>query len=138
MQRRLRLFGALDLGFAALYLWLGLGVARGRSLALDLTLCAVSLLLGVAGGALLAGARAARRLALVASGALLAFCLTIILFLATGAAYLHGLYGPLGQGVAWVSVVVAALTFELAGLLPIAELAFLLRDDVRAHFAVEK
>ncbi|MSP62119.1 MAG: hypothetical protein EXR72_17650 [Myxococcales bacterium] len=131
----LRLHGALDLGFAGLYAWVGFSVVRGRSMVFDIALGAVVALLAVAGLALLAGARIGRPLGIAASTLLLAFCLVVVALLVAGVAYLRGIYGPLGQGMAFGSVVAAALVIELFGLLPIFQLRLLLRRDVARHLA---
>jgi len=135
LGRATRVHGALDLAFAALYGWLGFAVAPSRSLPFRVALAAVIALLAGAGVGLLAERRFGRALALVAHGALLALAATAIAGLVASAAYLRGIYGPLGQGTALVALAVAALLVELCGLLPIAQLRFLLRDDVRSRFA---
>lgn len=134
MQRRLRIHGALDLAFAALYAWLGFVVAPGRALAWNIALAAVIALLAASGVALVAGLRAARPLAIATHGLLLAFGAVTVALLVAGAAYLRGVYGALGQGAAWVSVVAAALVVELCGLLPIFQLRLLLGDEAKRHF----
>ncbi len=129
----LRLYGALDLAFAALYVAVNFAVVRGRSTAVDVGVAIASALLAASGCALLVGARIARPLGIAAAGMLLALCLALVTALVAGAAYLRGIYGPLGQGMAWVSLIVAALIVELFGLLPIFQLRMLLRDDVKRH-----
>ena len=131
----LRLHGALDVIFGGLYLYLNFAVARGRSTAIDIGVASVSGLLVVAGVALLGGFHAARSIAITASSALLGFCLTVVALLVAGAAYLRGIYGPLGQGMAWTSLLVAAVLLELFGLLPLFQLRLLFRADVKRHFA---
>jgi hypothetical protein len=134
IDRRLRLGGALDAGFAALYLALGLGAARGRSLAFDLALGAVCALLIASGAAQLARARMARRLAIAAAGLLLAFTATVVALLVASWAYLRGVWGPLGEGAAWVSLISAALVIELCGIWPLFQLRFFRRAEVVRHF----
>ncbi len=135
MRRRLRIHGALDLAFAALYAYLGFAVAPGRALAWNLALSTVILLLAASGVALVAGVKAARPLAVATHALLLAFCATTVALLVAGAAYLRGVYGALGQGAAWVSLVAAALVVELCGLLPIFQLRLLLGAEAKRHFA---
>ena len=134
IDRRLRFGGALDLGFAALYLALVLGAARGRSLAFDVAVGAVSALLAASGLAQLVRARVARRLALAASSLLLLFTATVVALLVASWAYLRGVWGPLGEGAAWISLVSAALVVELCGIWPLLQLRFLRRAEVRARF----
>ena len=130
VRRGLRVHGALDLGFAALYAWLGFSIAPGRNLAWNAALAVVIALLVLAGLALLARLRLARPLAIVAQLALLLLCATGVALLVASAAYLNGIYGPIGRGLALVAMVVAALGVELCGLLPIFQLRFLLQPDV--------
>jgi hypothetical protein len=127
----IRLHGALDLGFAALYAWLGFAVVPSRRPSFSLALAAVVALLALAGVALLARLRLARRLAMFAHAVLLGFCVTVLALLVASAAYLRGIYGPVGQGLAALTLVAAALVIEACGLLPIAQLRFLRRADVR-------
>jgi len=58
---------------------------------------------------------------------LLVFAALVILGLVASSAYLRGVYGPLGQGMAIVSLLIAALVVEGFALLPIFQLRFLLR-----------
>ena len=126
MIRGIRLYGALDLGFAALYAFLGFGVAASRSTGFQLALGAVIALLAASGVALVVGARGARALGIVAAGALLAFALAVLVGLVASSAYLWGVYGPFGRGLALAALVVAALVVELFALLPLFQLRFLL------------
>jgi hypothetical protein len=122
-----RIYGILDVGLAALYAWIGFALVPGRSTAFNLALAAVVALLFVSGVSLLVEARWARRLGVVAAAALLAFAVVVISGLTMSAAYVHGIYGPLGRGVAVMAVCAAALAFELFALVPIFQLRFLLR-----------
>lgn len=131
--RGLRLHGMLDLGFAALYAWLGFSVAPGRHPAWNAALAAVIALVFAAGLALLARVRFARPIAIAAQLALLLLCAAAVVLLVASAAYLRGVYGPIGRGLALVALVVAALGVELCGLLPLFQLRFLLRPDVARH-----
>lgn len=123
----MRLYGCLDLAFAALYGWIGFVVAPGRSTAFSLALGAIIALLAAAGAGLLLGQSWARRLAIAVSIAQLAFAAIVVLALIASAAYLKGVYGSLGQGIALVSALVAALVVEGFALLPIFQLRFLLK-----------
>jgi hypothetical protein len=135
--RGARVHGALDIAFASLYAYLAFVVVPGRSLIFSIVVAAICVLMTSAGIALLLGVRLARKLAIASSVALLLFCASTILLLVASAAYLHGIYGPLGEGATWVSLVVAALLVEICGLLPIVQLRFLYRADVKRHFSVE-
>jgi hypothetical protein len=123
----MKLYGALNLLFAGLYAYFGYAVGHGRSLAFNLALGGVCALLVVAGVGLLAQAKWGRAVAIVASAVLLAFATVTVILLVASAAYLKGVYGALGQGIAVVSLLIAALVVEGLALLPIFELRFLLR-----------
>lgn len=123
----MRLYGCLDLAFAAIYAWIGFVVAPGRSIAFSLALGALIALLAVAGVGLVVGQKWARKLAIAVSIVQLAFAAIVVVLLIASAAYLKGVYGSLGQGIAIVSVLVAALVVEGFALLPIFQLRFLLR-----------
>jgi hypothetical protein len=122
----MRFYGALDLAFAALYAWFGFVLTPGRSTAFSVALAVVCLLLGGAGVGLVAGARWGRALAIAASCVLLAFSAIVIVGLVASSAYLRGIYGALGQGLAIVTLLVAALVVEAFALLPLFQLRFLL------------
>src|SRR6185503_20213563 len=125
----MKLYGVLDVTFAALYLLFGLWLTPGRSLAFNSALVLVSGLLAAGGVGLLLGARWGRALAICASALLLLFAAVTVLLLVASSAYLRGVYGALGQGIALVSILVAALVIEGFALLPIFQLRFLLRKQ---------
>ena len=135
VRRGLRLHGALDVGFAALYAWLGFGMAPGRDRAWNVALATVVALVAAAGVALLVRPRRGRVVALAAQAVLLVFAATVVALIVASAAYLRGVFGPIGQGLAAVSLLVAAVVVELCALLPLAQLRFLLRADVRSYCA---
>lgn len=126
-----RLHGVADLGFAALYALVGFKLAPSRHAWFGAVLGGVVVLLAVAGLALALRVRHARRLAQLAQGALLAFTAAVLVLLVASAAYLRGIYGPLGQGLAAITLVVAALVLQLCGLLPLLQLRMLGRPAVR-------
>jgi hypothetical protein len=124
----MKLYGALDLSFAALYAWFGFHFTPGRSTTFNLALGLVCVLLAAAGVGLLAGVRWGRTLAQVASWVLLVFAGVVVLGLVASAAYLRGIYGPLGQGMSVMTLLVAALVLEAFALLPLFQLRFLSRQ----------
>jgi hypothetical protein len=130
--RAVKLYGALDLGFAAFYAWAGFLFVPGRSIVFNVTLALVCVLLAVGGAGLLAGARWGRAAAIAASALLLAFSVVVITLMVASSAYLRGVYGALGEGLAVVCLVIAALLVELFALLPLFQLRFLLRHGDRA------
>jgi hypothetical protein len=117
-----KLYGALDVAFAALYAWFGFVLTPGRSTAFNLALALVCSLLAAGGVGLVAGARWSRMLATVACWALLVFSAVVVALLVAASAYLHGIYGPLGKGMAMMTLVVAALVLEAFALLPLFQL----------------
>jgi hypothetical protein len=122
------LYGALDLAFAALYAWIGFVVAPGRSAPWNFALASVIVLLALSGVGLLLGLRVARWLAIAVSVLQLGFAASTVLALIASAAYLKGVYGALGQGIALTTLLVAALVVEGFALLPLFQLRFLLRS----------
>jgi hypothetical protein len=125
-MRAVRFYGALDLAFAALYAWFGFVFTPGRSTPFNVALALVCALLAAGGVGLIAGARWSRAVAMVACALLLAFAAVVIVLLVMSSAYLRGIYGPLGQGMAVMSLLVAALVVEAFALLPLFQLRFLL------------
>ena len=122
-------YGILDLGFAALYAYLGFVVAPSRSPVFQLAVGAVAALLGLAGLALIVrGGAGARRLGIAACAVLLVFTAAVVVLLCMSCAFLFGVYGAIGRGIGLLSLVVAALVIELCGLLPLFQLRFHLRD----------
>jgi hypothetical protein len=127
-----KLYGALDIAFAALYAWFGFVFTPGRSTAFNVALGLVCALLAAGGAGLLAGARWARKLAVAACALLLAFSAVVIVLLVASSAYLRAIYGALGEGMAVMSLLVAALVVEAFALLPLFQLRFFLRQSPRA------
>jgi hypothetical protein len=123
----MRWYGALDLIFATLYLYVGLVVAPSRSRAFDVALWIVCGLLLAAGAGLLLRRRWGRLLGIVASTLLLAFAAVLVVLLCVSASYLHGVYGALGRGLSIMTLVCAALVLQFFALLPLFQLRFLLK-----------
>ncbi len=124
--RAVKLYGALDLAFAALYAYVGFVFTPGRSTPFNLGLGLVCALLTTAGVGLLLGARWGRVAAIAASVVLLLFAAAVIVALVISSAYLRGIYGALGQGMAAICLAIAALIVEAFALLPLFQLRFLL------------
>lgn len=125
-MRAVKLYGALDLAFAALYAYVGFVFTPGRSTPFNLGLGLVCALLTTAGVGLLLGARWGRVAAIAASVVLLLFAAAVIVALVISSAYLRGIYGALGQGMAAICLAIAALIVEAFALLPLFQLRFLL------------
>jgi hypothetical protein len=126
------ILGVVALLSAAIALWIGLRVTPSRSSLFTLAFVAVEGLGGAGGLALVAAAVArrgldgARRLAIVAASAQLALAAAIVVLLGLSAAYLRGIYGALGEGLAWAAVVAAALVVEALAIVPTVQLVVLL------------
>ena len=125
----MKLYGILDLSFAALYAFIAFVAAPSREWAYPTGVAIVCILLAGAGVGLLLGKSWGRLLALIASWTLLAGCAAVITALVFSSAYLRGVYGGFGRGAALVCLLFAALVFELAGLFPIFQIRFLRRVD---------
>ena len=125
----MKLYGALDVAFATLYAWFGFVFTPGRSTTFNVALAIICVVLAISGIGLLVDARWGRTLAHVACWALLAFAAVVVLLLVVSSAYLRGVYGPLGQGMAVMTLLVAALVVEGFALLPLFQLRALRRRD---------
>jgi len=117
------------MAFAATYAWFGFVFTPGRSTTFNLALALICVVLFAAGIGLLIDARWGRPLARIACWSLLAFSAIVVLLLVVSSAYLRGVYGPLGQGMAVMTLLVAALVVEGFALLPVFELRALARHD---------
>jgi hypothetical protein len=132
MSMRHPVVGVAALLSALVALWIGLGVTPSRSSAFTIAFVAVETLGAIGGFALVAaaitrrGLVAARRLAIVTASVQLALAVVVVVLLVLSAAYLRGIYGALGEGLAWVSVVAAALVVEALALVPAIQLVVLL------------
>jgi len=124
-----KLYGALDVAFAALYAWFGFVLTPGRSFTFNVVLALVCIVLAGAGAGLVADARWGKRLATVACWALLVFSAVVVLLLIASSAYLRGIYGPLGKGMATITLLVAALVIEAFAILPVLQLRALKKHD---------
>jgi len=130
LHRTARIYGALDVAFAAAYAYVGFVLAPSRAAWFGPALGGVVGLLGLAGAALLVRGdrgRLPRALGMIACGVLLAFAVLVIALLVASSSFLFGVYGALGRGIGVLSIVAAALVLEICGLLPLFQLAFHLR-----------
>ena len=124
----MKLYGALDVAFAALYAWFGFVFTPGRSTAFNLALALVCALLAGGGVGLVFAAAWGEKLARVACWLLLAFAFCVVALLVVSSAILRGAYGPLGQGISVMTLLVAALVVEGFALLPLFQLRFFARQ----------
>ncbi len=118
------LFGVLDLltGVAALAL---LSVLWSASWVWPAALSVWAALLLVSAFGLFAGSRWGRTAARVAAIYQLGFLIVLIIGILSSAAYLRGVYGQIGVGIAAALLLILALLIELMGLLPIFKLRHL-------------
>lgn len=127
------IYGAINLLFAGLYFFLFLFLVPGRSgYGLGVAL-ALGCPAAAAGVGLLKVARPwGLRVAVLSSIWSLLACFILVLLLLSSAAYLHGIYGGVGQAGSALAVIIALLSFEVVGLLPALQLAHLrrLKQDV--------
>jgi hypothetical protein len=91
----------------------------------------------VMGAAMLVRNRWGWRSAALSCAALLLMWLVVLVTLLMSAAYLAGVYGAFGRAAAMGTLVVAALSFQLVGLLPAFQLKFLMTRAGRRHFGQE-
>jgi hypothetical protein len=124
----MRLYGALDVMFAAIYVVVGVWIVPSRSAAWNVCVLGAAALLAAAGVGLLVRARWGRAVAFAACGVLLAVAAVALIGLVASSAYLWGVYGALGRGFAIVAIAVAALVVQMFALLPLFQLRFLLKN----------
>jgi hypothetical protein len=128
-RRAAIVFAIVDLSTGAL---LGSGVFFGlpdRWMVVDVPAAALMLLQLSAGGALLAGAPWAARLASAASLAALVGGLGLVTVLALTASWLSGVYGPVGRGGGIILALVALLALPYLVVLPAVQLFWLRLKD---------
>jgi hypothetical protein len=122
-----RTYGVLDLVLSALYAWIGFSIVPSRSLSFRVALIVMITILSASGISLLLRARWSKILGIAASSLTLLLAAGMILGLVASAAYLRGIYGPIGKGMAILSLVAAAVVVELFALVPFFQLRFHLR-----------
>jgi hypothetical protein len=122
----MKTYGLFDLLFAGLYAWFGFVFTPSRSTSFNAALGTLVGLLILSGIGLFVGARWGRLVAIVTSSLLLVFAAVVVLGMVASSAYLRGVYGPLGRGMAVMSLLIAALVVEAFALLPLFQLRFLL------------
>jgi hypothetical protein len=118
-------FGTGNLVSAGL---VALGVFGGlptRSWVIDIPAVVIIVLLGTAGGGLLARRGWAAAVARLASAVTLVLGLVLVGMLAVTVSYLRGIYGPVGRGGALMMTLVAALALPYLVVLPAGQLVWL-------------
>ncbi len=131
---RPRVYAALDLVFALVYLGLLLNLPSDRHGLGQVLFCALILSTGgMAAGMLLGGLRG-WWLASLGCGVSLLVALALLIMLLASAGFLAGVYGGLGRAASLLSLVIAALVIELVALLPLFQLKYLRTTAGRRAF----
>lgn len=120
-------FGVIDFALAALYAYLVFYLVPSRSPVFTWAACGFIGVVLAGGVGMLVPGRWGRVVASGAAVVMLLVCVTLLLLLVSSAAYLHGIYGGVGQAGAAIGLVAAALTVEVVGLVPALKLAYLWR-----------
>ena len=120
-------YAALDLLLAGVYLLVFLHLAPTRSAGFTALAVGLSGLLAAGGVATLLPGKGARRMAMGVCGIMVAACLALLTLLLMSAAYLHGIYGGIGQAGSAIALLVAAVALEAVGLVPGLQLIHLWR-----------
>lgn len=131
------IYGGLDLTFAiaqAVLLWM---VVPNRLPSAAVHLWALPLALAVMGAGTLWGGRRGWLVAVAAGSVVLLGLVLLILRIIVSSAFLAGVYGAFGQGAAMTGLLAVALLVELVGLLPIAQIRFLMSRAGRRAYAVQ-
>ena len=120
-------FGIVDLALAVLYAFLVLRVIPSRSSTFTGLALAASLLLAAGGVGMIVQSRLGLVVAAVAASTMIAATFALILLLVASAAYLHGIYGGIGQAGSAIAILAALLVIEVVGLVPALQLIHLWR-----------
>ena len=133
-ERTMRIYGALDLIFAWVYLLCFIYAVPPYSQAVKVLVYVVCIIVMIGGLGLILARRWGYFLGLAAAGVLGAVCVFTVLVLVMSAAYLHGLYGAFGKGATYVTLFAISVVVAYFGLLPGFQLHGLLRKEVRQKF----
>jgi len=120
-------YGIVDLSLAALYLYLFLVLLPSRSGAFTASAVVFSGVVALGGVGMLIPRRWGRRVATISASLMLLTCLVLLGLLVASAAYLHGIYGGVGQAGVVLAFIAAALTVQFVGLAPALQLGYLWR-----------
>lgn len=120
------LYAALDLLFAGLFVWIGLGVARSTDGTFEIASLVAAVALAAAGIATSLRHPRAWWVAVGGCGLVIAMGLLLIALLAWSAGILSGTFGALGKAGALSSLGAAALAIEVYVLVPGLQLGYLL------------
>lgn len=134
-QKILRIYGALDIAMACLYLFFFINVVPPYSAALRWGVAALALLMITAGLLLLFLQRWGRLLGLVVGYVLVGLTFILVGTLVAAVAYLKGVYGAFGQGATYATFVGIAVVIPYFGLPGVFQLHRLYKREVREYFA---
>ena len=133
--RTLRIYGALDIAVACLYLFFFIYVVPPYSSGLRWFFGLLSAFMIFTGLLLVTGQRLGRQLGIVLGFVLIGLCFTLTAMLLAAAAYLKGVYGAFGQGATYAPFVGVAMVLPYFGLPGMFQLHGMFRRDVREHFS---
>jgi hypothetical protein len=133
-ERTMRIYGALDLIFAWVYLLSFIYAVPPYSQAIKVAVYVVCIIVMIGGLGLILARRWGYWLGLAAAGVLMAVCVFTVLTLVASAAYLHGLYGAFGKGATYITLFAISVVIAYFGLLPGFQLHGLLKKEVRQRF----
>jgi hypothetical protein len=120
-------FGIVDLALAVLYAFLVLRVIPSRSSTFTGVALSASTLLAAGGVGMMVQSRLGLVVAAIAASSMVAATFGLILLLVASAAYMHGIYGGIGQAGSAISILAALLVIEVVGLVPALQLVHLWR-----------
>ncbi|MFH1130101.1 MAG: hypothetical protein V1754_02120 [Pseudomonadota bacterium] len=121
-------YGVLDLVLAALYAFLFLYLIPSRSTLFTGIALSISFALALGGIGMLIRTTWGAKIAALACILMLIVCAVLILLLVSSAAYLHGIFGGIGQAGVVLALILAGLSIEIVGLVPALQLAYLRRQ----------
>lgn len=130
-RRTLRLWAGLDLAYAALVAAVALFAVPWKTPAANAAALAYAAAVAASAPGLLAQRRWAYRLAVLTSLLGLGAGVVVVGGLVLSWAYLRAIWGAFGAGASVVSLLFAAIAFQLLGLYPAVRLRALLRREVR-------
>lgn len=134
-QKILRIYGALDIAMACLYLFFFINVVPPYSSAIRISVAALALFMIFTGFLLLFCQRLGRILGLVLGYLLVGLTFAVVALLVAAVAYLKGVYGAFGQGASYATMVGIAVVIPYFGLPGAFQVHRLHKREVREYFA---
>lgn len=120
-------FGVVDLLLAGIYIYVFVELVPSRSGVFTAVAELFAAVMAAGGVGMFFLRSWGRRLATISAGLMVLVCLVLLALLVASAAYLHGIYGGVGQAGVVLALIAALLTFQLVGLVPALQLAYLWR-----------